>query len=104
MQDVGETMTWGEAWSLTNALAADPESRVHAALAGWDHPRSFEWFMLADLWDLLARINTPKGKKAATYPRPGDKGKRVAKPGLSQEQVYAALRYAGHTNLPTAAA
>lgn len=27
----------------------------------------------ADLWDLLARVNTPKGKKVPEYPVPGRK-------------------------------
>ena len=39
---------------------------------GWSHA---EW-IAADTWDLHARMNTPKSKRAPEYPAPGKKPKK----------------------------
>lgn len=48
-------------------LRRDPTSHVQAALAGWEHPASREWMVLADLYDAYARVHF---KKPKPYPRP----------------------------------
>lgn len=55
-----------------------------------------------DLYDLMHVVNSdPKKPRPKPYPRPWPAvEKRVAKPALTQEETLAALRYAGHTNLP----
>lgn len=60
-------MPYGEAVRLVAVLANDPSSRLAAALAGWDTPRSYEWLLLADLYDAFAGANY---KHAKRYPRP----------------------------------
>ena len=60
-------MTWGEAIALTEVLAKDPSSWVHAALAGWEHPVSREWLVLTDLFDQYMKSHF---KKPERYPRP----------------------------------
>ena len=80
----------------------DPASHVGAAQRGWDYPTTYEHLTLMDLYDLLHVVNTPPKKpRPKPYPRPWrTTEKRVAKPDVSQEDVLAALRHAGHTNLP----
>lgn len=101
-------MSWGEAWRLTQQLASDPSSSVAAALLGWEHPITREDVMLRALYDLHHRIawaqGGGKGPKPKPYPRPWATSRRRVKPAasLTQEQILAALREAGHTApLPT---
>ncbi len=98
-----DEMSWGEALRLTQQLHSDPGTMVSAALNGWDYPVSREALALFDLYDLYANTHY-KGPKP--YPRPwASKPKSgVAKPdaSLTQEEIIAALRAAGHTKeVPT---
>lgn len=68
-------MSWREAWNLTGVLANDSSSQVGAAIAGWDSPRSAEWLILADLYDLQHQSKAKRTPKP--YPRP--KVKKLAK-------------------------
>ncbi|MDR0435792.1 MAG: hypothetical protein LBH11_03380 [Propionibacteriaceae bacterium] len=68
----GDTLTWGEAWLLVNALAIDARSRTHAAYSGWTCPASHETQALYDLFDLVVAVNTPTGKQRLRHPRPWD--------------------------------
>lgn len=99
---IGESMTFGEAWSLVQALATDPSSRVAAALAGWQYPWSHEAMLLADLYDLQHQKAAGK-KRVKPRPRPWDKKperrRMMPDPSLSQEEILAALRAAGHDTL-----
>lgn len=100
---VGKSMSWGEALRLTEQLAVDPSARIGAALAGWANPVSREAMVLMDLYDL--QHMSKASRKPKPYPRPwqGRKTQR-AKPddSLTQEEIIAALRAAGHTApLPT---
>jgi hypothetical protein len=102
---VGRSMAWGEALRLTSELARDPGSRVGAALAGWDYPVSQEALVVMNLFDLTHQIawaqGGGKGSRPKPHPRPWpDRSKKIAKPTVSQEQVLAALRMAGHTGEP----
>lgn len=98
--DVPGSMTYGEAWRLTQVLLGDPSSHVAAAVAGWDHPWSWEALALADLYDAFVAVNTPKKKQSAIkkYPRPWpDRSKSRPRPTVTPEVAIAALRAAGHT-------
>lgn len=101
LADVGARVTFTEASRLVTLLASDPSSRVGAALMGLDYPVSREQIVLMDLYDLTVRANSdPKKGRPKPYPRPWRSAEtKVSKPGVSQEDVLAALRYAGHTNL-----
>lgn len=66
--DPPESMDWGEVYRLTLILLGDPSSHVAGSYAGWPHPVSREWLVLADLYDLQGRAK--HGRKHKTYPRP----------------------------------
>ena len=90
-------MDWREAWSLTRTLISDGTSRIGAAVAGWDRPWSPEAWILADLWDLLAAVNTERRRRPKPYPRPNaPKPKRIGKATLPQHVIRAALAARGH--------
>lgn len=94
-------MTWGEALRLTKALAVDSSSHVGAALAGWDYPATPEALAVMNLYDLTHHIGWAqgggKGPKPKPHPRPWpDTTRKIAKPSVSQDEVLAALRMAGH--------
>jgi hypothetical protein len=67
LDSVGSSMSYGEAVRLSGVLAADPSSHLAASLAGWKAPRSFEWLVLADLFDAFCRANY---ERPTAYPRP----------------------------------
>jgi hypothetical protein len=97
-------MTWGEALRLVNRLVLDPSSHVAAAISGWSEPMSRESLALMDLFDLQVLFRWvdggKKGQKPKPYPRPWPaQTKKRVKPdaSLTQEQIVAALRAAGHT-------
>lgn len=107
LSEVGESMTWGEAIRHTTTLAADPSSHICAALGEWDRPVTSIELVLMDLYDLSHRVAWRqaggKGQRPKPYPRPWPDRKRTrTKPDVSQEEIFAALRFAGHTApLPT---
>lgn len=90
---VGTTMTYGEAWRLTAILTADPTSQVTAALQGWDGPRSREWFVLADLFDLT---HATAAKHPKPYPRPYRDGVQRGRTNRPRAEVVAILNAHGH--------
>ena len=102
LRDVGVSVSLPEASRLLEQAVSDPASHVGAELRGWGYPVSHEALVLMDLYDLLRAVNSdPKKARPKPYPRPwGVTDMTVAKPSISQEEVLAALRYAGHTNLP----
>lgn len=96
-------MTWGEAIRLTQQLNSDTSSMVAAALNGWDYPVSREALALFDLYDLTANTHF---KKPEPYPRPWaskpKSGRTKPDASLTQEEIIAVLRRAGHTKeVPT---
>ncbi len=97
-------MSWGEAYRLTVILTADPSTALAAAVNEWDAPRSREWFVLADLFDLTHQIawaqGGGKGGKPKPYLRPWPSrttSRPRPDPSLTQDEIVAALRKAGHT-------
>lgn len=81
--DIGtKAMSYGEAIDHVGLLLQDPSSWIQASVAGWDHPASREWFVLADQFDAFVQANTPKGRKVEPYQRPlSDKTRPVDKIG-----------------------
>ena len=67
-------MSWREACLLISALLSDPQSFLQTKLRGWSHPITYDWAVLAAIYDLLAQVNSKR--KPKPYPRPwGDDGK-----------------------------
>jgi hypothetical protein len=90
------TMSWGETWALTAELAADPSSRVGAAVAGWSHPLDRGAIVTMDLYDLTLRSLSGR-REPKPYPRPWDpKPVVLGRPSVSQAAVRAALAARGH--------
>jgi hypothetical protein len=68
--------TW-EACLLVRDLLSDPRSRTAAAVAGWTHPVSREWMLLAQLHDVtLDTTHGLKNPERHHLPRPWD-GRRT---------------------------
>ena len=91
MEEVGRSITYREAVLLVAALHRDPSSWLHAAMAGWNRPASYEWQILADLFDLTYRANSKSRPKP--YPRPWtNKVTRVGgNTDIPQQDIRAAL-------------
>jgi hypothetical protein len=78
-----------EAVDYVKALLNDPRSRVHAAVAGWSHPTSWEVLVLSDLFDLVLRSKLERKSDFRPYPRPFDRARRT---NLTPSQARAILR------------
>lgn len=89
-------MEWAEAIGLVGVLLQDPSSWLQAAVAGWETPRSAEWFVLADLFDLTHAANSKRRPKP--MPRPFGKERNVLGRAVkhTQETIRAALSARGH--------
>lgn len=100
LSEVGKSMSWGEALRLTERLLTDSSSFVAASVAGWDHPLSHQSIVLMNLYDLTHQVawaqGGGKGSKPKPYPRPWSTDKHRTKPDVTQDEVIAALRMAGH--------
>lgn len=98
-------MSWGEALRHTHTLAGDLSSHVGAALSGLKYPVTREAVVLMDLYDLEHHIAWAEAGGKGSAPRPYERpwhtetGPRKTKPdaSLTQAEIVAALRAAGHT-------
>jgi len=85
----------GEACLLVRALLEDPRSRVASEVAGWSHPVSREWMMLAFVHDVVVDT-TPGVKNPGRFhmPRPWDSGTKKLGGGTKRtaKQALAILR------------
>jgi hypothetical protein len=96
LTEVGRSMPWGEAIRLTKVLQRDPSSHVQAALNDWDGPRSFEWTLLADLYDVTANAHFKKPRPyKRPWPSPGSR--RHGRTTRSRAEVVAILNAHGHS-------
>lgn len=95
LESIGTVMTWSEATRLSGLLLADPSSWVCASVAGWDHPISREAIVLADMWDLTAKVHSQRRSKQATYPRPwsgrGQGRRHGSTGGRTRDEILAIL-------------
>ena len=94
-------MSWGEALRLVAVLAADPSSHLAASINEWKHPRSPEWLVLADLFDVTAQAHFQKPKP---YPRPyrDPNAKHHGRTDLHRADVIDLLNQHGHDFDPSA--
>lgn len=94
MFDIGGPVSWVEAIMLVAVLMRDPSSWLQAAHSGWEFPVSREWIVSAHSYDLLAAVNSGKGKKPKPYPNPFPSAnvKRSGKTDLPHDEVVALLR------------
>lgn len=60
-----------------------PDSWLQSARNGWQYPVSREWIVGAHTYDLLAQVNSAKGKKPKPYPNPFP-NKDVVKTGKTE--------------------
>lgn len=67
-----------ELWYLVQLLLQNPSSRFHAAVAGWEHPLSYEGMYQLDLLDLLLMRWSEKGR-FRPVPRPWDSKRAVGR-------------------------
>lgn len=99
--DIGGAVPFYEVYLLMREIMSDPTSRTAMAAAGFDHPVSSEWSLLADIYDLLMAVNTdPKKRgKAKPYPRPGRRQSTTKPPRDPQvlAAFHAHLRRNGYT-------
>lgn len=96
-------MSWGEAFRLTERLFLDPSSHVAAAVCEWAHPVTWDAIVAMNDYDLKHQIAWVQGGKKGPRPEPyvrpwPDKVRKHLTPGksLTQDEVLAALRAAGH--------
>lgn len=87
-------MSWGEAIRLTTILSTDPSSAVAASIARWDAPRSREWMVLADIFDLTHLAHSQQRSAPSPYPRPQT---RVAPKIIPRQDVITVLNSHGHS-------
>jgi hypothetical protein len=66
--EIGYSVSWLEALRLTAGLMQDTDSKVQAAVNKWDYPIRREFMVLANIYDLLAAVNSKK--KPKPYPMP----------------------------------
>jgi hypothetical protein len=77
-----------EAVALVAALMNDPRSRLHASVAGWSRPTSWEAITLADIFDLQLRSKLENKSDFKPYPRPSD----AVKPAKRRRSAAEAMR------------
>lgn len=90
-------MSWGEALRATDVLVQDSASHVGAALAGLKWPVTFEAQVLMGIYNTL--IKSPWFKSAKPWPSPfpeRTKRRTAPAPDITQAEIIAALRRAGH--------
>lgn len=64
-------MTWGEAVRITRLIAKDSSSHLAAAISGWQHPVTREWFVLWGIhWATVQKFKQPEKLR---LPLPWDK-------------------------------
>lgn len=97
--DIGGAVPFYEVYLLMREIMSDPTSRTAMAAAGFDHPVSSEWSLLADIYDLLQVAHSRDRRKIKPYPRPGRRHS-TTKPARDPKVLaafHAHLRRNGYT-------
>ena len=68
LDEIGDRITWRETVQLVTILLRDPSSWLQASARNWKHPASYEWTMLASIFDAQVMANSKK--KPKPFPRP----------------------------------
>jgi hypothetical protein len=93
LSEVGKSVRFDEAYRLILTLHSDPESWLQASVAGWEHPVSRDFAVLADLYDLQHASKSKRRPKP--YPRPWEGAdqrlRNAKKKRMSPEQLRARL-------------
>lgn len=89
IHQIGKEVSYLEAYRLLSVLLRNPSSWVAAKQAGWEHPATNEWMVLAHTYDLLGQANFTKNKPKP-YPKPW-KNKGREKLGTSVKQSARAV-------------
>jgi hypothetical protein len=91
MSDVGTVVPWGEVVNLVLVLLRDPSSWLHTSVNGWSHPISYEWPVLASIYDLHAQVNSKR--KPKPFPRPwANAGVKRPKPRANAREILRRAR------------
>lgn len=77
-----------EAYLLVVQLGSNPESRFTAAEMDWERPVSWEWLVLADIYDVLRASNSKRRQRP--YPRPTTKRRKLG--GSNKRRSVAEVR------------
>lgn len=97
LRDLGTTVPWVEVVYLVAVLLRDPSSWLQTSVAGWHHPISYEWAVLAGTYDLHAQVNSKR--KPKPYPRPWPSGvggsSRRGKPRADARDILARAKNGG---------
>ncbi|MGG7507971.1 hypothetical protein [Plantibacter sp. YIM 135249] len=91
MKDIGRTVSVTEVAACLSVAARDPESVLHAAIHGWDHPVSREWMMLANIFDSSEANRLGKKFKPMKRPWPERGAQRIGHTALSPDQAMRLL-------------
>ncbi|GAA5143329.1 hypothetical protein GCM10023340_08540 [Nocardioides marinquilinus] len=96
-------MTLTEAARLAHGLLQDPSTHTFAAASGWAYPATREALIMADLFDAFRQVHFVRPKPARRpWTTDGPTVEKRGRTDLTQDEVIAALRAAGHTApLPT---
>jgi hypothetical protein len=78
-------------------LMREPDSALMAAKSGWEYPVSREYIVGIHTYDLLAAVNSGKGKKPKPYPNPFPK-KDVVKTGKTERSTAEVKRLLAKMN------
>ena len=89
-----EAVALAEMFLLVKMLLADPTTRLHAGVAGWAHPVSYEWILAAQHFDLANAVASKHRPKLYPRPWPDTKNKIGGKKTVhrSMTDVRAILR------------
>lgn len=80
--DIGDGITFAEAWLLFVSLMSDPSSWVQAAVNRWKFPVSREWILTADAHDRAIDMSGSKSPQKYYTKRPWpDVARRVTSKG-----------------------
>lgn len=82
-----------ELWPLLAKLMERPDSLLHARVAEWKYPVSFEWMRLSDLVDVQRQRGAGRKKiKPVDRPWPDRKTVRKGGKGKNQRRTLAEVR------------
>jgi hypothetical protein len=87
-----------ELFLLVPMMLKDPSSWLSASIQSWKHPITFEWAILAGIYDMTATVNTQKGRKPNLWPKPWPQNNEQKK-GKARSDARAILQKAKDGNL-----
>jgi hypothetical protein len=91
--EAGTKYSWLEAVHLTAALLVDPNSLLQAQENNWKHPASYEFMVLADIYDVLVMSNSKRKQKPRPRPWPNPGKQRLGRSkNLSRSDVLERLK------------